>query len=124
MNEFSAFVKPKNTKHSEFIGLCLISSSYMHSYHFETKSYAHHKVYEDFYKDMPDLIDTFVEIYLGSGGTYTRNFPTRISSDQEILDTIISLGEDIYDSTCSAGQSALDEIMTLCKKTKYLLSLS
>lgn len=123
MSDFSTFTKKNNGPVDRFIGLCLYSSSFMHSEHFATKSYSHHKTYENFYEDMPELIDTFAEIYLGSGNSYTKVFPTAITSADHLLDSIIQGAEEIYEQSCTAGQSALDEITTLCRKTKYLLTL-
>lgn len=123
MDNFLNYVNPHVTGVDELIGLCLVSSSHMHSAHFETPSYSQHKVYEDFYESMPELIDEFTEIYLGSGHKYVKTFPKDDLTPEEILNKIINLANSVHGTVCSSGQSALDDILTLCKKTKYLLSL-
>lgn len=122
--EFKKFVATPGSNIDKFIGICLMSSGYIHSKHFVTKSYSAHKTYDKFYKSMPELVDKFVELYLGSDNSYNEQLITEYPTDStELLNAIITLSETFYDELCHAGQSAIDEITTLCKQTKYLLTL-
>ena len=121
---YGEFVKPKGSKIDAYIGLCLLAPAYAHSAHFTTKSYAKHKTFDKFFSEMPELIDTFGEIYIGSDNVYVHSFPSGVPMDMKaLLDLIISQSDEIYSGLCHAGQSAVDNITTLCKQTKYLMSL-
>lgn len=121
MNKFESFLTEKKSGYiNSFIAVCILSSSYMHMKHFESKSYDDHKAYEVFYTEMPELIDKFTETYIGLGNTYTSaDVKTPVT-----LDMVIQLGQSVYDALCPTLQSIADEIIALTAKTKYLLSLT
>lgn len=121
MNDFKTFLSEKKSDSSldNYIAVCIMSSSYMHQKHFEAKTYDDHKAYEVFYTEMPELIDKFVETYIGLGNTYT---PVEVGPVE--LDMIINQGKSVYDKLCPTLQSISDEITMLAAKTKYLLSLT
>lgn len=123
--EFKRFVEATSpgSNIDKLIGICLMSSGFIHSKHFATKSYAHHKTYDDFYKEMPEKVDRFVETYLGTR-EYIEQLPNALpESAVELLQSIITLSEGVYEELSHAEQSLLDDIVSLCRQTLYLLKL-
>jgi len=115
----------KNTNNAvdEFIGMCMMSITYIHSAHFATNSYAQHKALGEFYTEMEDLIDTFVEVNIGITGTYTPTLQTETSIEPvSYIKSIADMGTDIYDSVNTSLQSIIDEIKVLCYQTIYKLT--
>lgn len=125
--KFSDYVKPATGQAIDnFIGMCIVSSAFMHTQHFTTKSYARHKTLNAYFDKMPDLIDTFVERYLGAGGTYTYVLPT-IGADvtaEQVLKSIVDASANVYPLVSQDCVSALDEVVGLCHQTLYLLTFS
>lgn len=119
MNDFKSFLTEKTTDIDSYISICIMSSSYMHQKHFEAKTYDDHKAYEVFYTEMPEIIDKFVETYIGLGNKYKP-----VETGPVTLEQIIEQGKTVYDMLCPTLQSISDEITMLAAKTKYLLSLT
>lgn len=106
-----------------FIGLCLMSVTYMHSAHFATKSYAQHKAFEEFYKEMTELVDKFTETNIGITGVYKPVLKTENNIDTvEYLRKIAVTGNEIYHSVDTSLQSIIDEIKSLCYQTIYKIT--
>lgn len=124
MQSFSQTVRDTGTtKTDEFIGMCLMSVTYMHSAHFVTRSYAQHKAYEEFYTDMQDLVDKFTETHIGITGRYKPVLKTENNLDSvEYLRRIAVVADEIYEISDTSLQSILDEIKTLCYQTVYKLT--
>lgn len=53
---------------TRFVSALLHSRTQAHVFHFQTKSYAAHKAFQEYYEAIPDLIDTYVESYQGRYG--------------------------------------------------------
>ena len=53
--------------------------------HWQTKSYARHKAYDDIYHSLGDLVDKFVEMYMGK---YGRVGPIRAFSKTRIVSSM------------------------------------
>jgi DNA-binding ferritin-like protein len=56
----------------ELIALLFFSRDYGHRAHLRTQSFAQHVALDEFYKDLPEAIDTFVEAYQGRHGVLTE----------------------------------------------------
>lgn len=110
----------------EFIGSCLMSVGYIHSLHFSVSgdgSYSKHKALEEFYIAMQDMIDEFVEVYIGITGSYNPTLVVRKEIDEvEYLRELANKATKIYDGVDSSLQSILDNIKVLCYKTVYKLT--
>lgn len=82
--------------------------------------YAAHKILDDFYKDFPELVDSFVEQLRYDGVTLTH-------SDYSWSDALIGMKEliaaidAVYDTVDSASKSELDAIKSFLKKHAWML---
>lgn len=123
MQTFKQITERESNNVDAFIGLCLMSVTYMHSAHFATRSYSQHKAFEDFYKEMPDLIDVFTETHIGITGTYKPVLKTENNIDTvEYLRKIAVTGDEIYQSVDTSLKSVIDQIKTLCYQTIYKIT--
>lgn len=100
--------------------------------HWQTKSYARHKAYGEFYSDMGDLIDEFVEAHMGKYGRVKTDGSIQVSnmSDLQIKDYLdeieqflISLSESYDERRDSDLLNIRDEMLGKINKLKYLLTL-
>jgi hypothetical protein len=98
--------------------------------HWQTKSYARHKAFGDTYAALGDLIDSFVEAYMGKYGRIKVSGPIElmnIDNDVDLLvDEYIQLLVNVSDSLEEDDTDLMnirDEILGLMKKLKYLLTL-
>jgi hypothetical protein len=100
--------------------------------HWQTKSYARHKAYGDFYSTMGDLIDQFVETQMGKYGRVKTDGSIQVSNMndvqikdylEEIEQFLIEMSEE-YDSTKDSDLLNIrDEMLGEVNKLKYLLTL-
>ena len=103
-------------------------------FHWQTESYAQHKAFGKAYEEFDDLIDTFVEAYIGKYGkvkaklTYnieldnlTDNYMTYIN---DYITYLISLNNELDSSKDSDLLNIRDGMLTVLNRLKYLLSLS
>lgn len=122
--KFGDIVSGKTSMFDEFIGACLMASTYAHSAHFMTKSYEKHIAYEYFYDNMPGLIDRFAESYMGSGFIYRPKLSTYGGTFESFVSELAALAEKV---SASAPNTVLkntsDDIQELCRLTMYKLSL-
>lgn len=125
MKDFKSF-SSTSTSYSvidKFIGQCLMSVVYAHSAHFMTDSYSQHKAFEEFYEGMQDLIDSFVEIYIGTGMTYRPMLNPIVSFDAlSYIKSIADQAQALKPDLSGDLQNTLDEISGLCHKTLYKLT--
>lgn len=96
-----------------------------HIEHWNTKSYAEHVALGDFYDEVIDLVDSFVECYQGMYGLVgkVKLIPTSDSLLDMLKDDIKWMSdnkEEITNGDCSLG-NLLDNIISLYQKTKYKL---
>lgn len=122
--KFGDVVANKTSVFDEFIGACLMSSTYAHSAHFATKSYEKHIAYEYFYGTMPGLVDAFAESYMGSGFAYRPKLSIYGGTFESFMSELANMAEKV---SASAPNSVLrntsDDIQELCRLTMYKLSL-
>ncbi|UPW42473.1 hypothetical protein EBPHNEJP_00175 [Salmonella phage CF-SP2] len=126
--KFEDFAKSgKSNEANRYLGLLMVSRSYFHSAHFETKSYARHKAYNFIFDELPDLIDKFGEQWLGfSGKPYVPDIPeqkTLPSDTIKMIELILTESDAIYDKIPRAIQNTVDEIVGAFYQLKYLLTL-
>ena len=103
--------------------------------HWQTKSYARHKAYDDVYSSLGELIDNFVEIYMGkygrvefSGGEGSITLKNTDSLQlnnflKDNIDWLKSLNEKLKSDNDSDLLNLRDEMMDEINKLRYLLTL-
>jgi DNA-binding ferritin-like protein len=103
--------------------------------HWQTKSYARHKAYDDVYSSLGELIDNFVEIYMGkygrvefSGGEGSITLKNTDSLQlnnflKDNIDWLKSLNEKLKSDNDSDLLNLRDEMMGEINKLRYLLTL-
>ena len=101
--------------------------------HWQTKSFAQHKAFGKAYEDLDDLVDTFVETYMGIFGRSkpTTTFVLELKplstsnvdlSIEHFLDYLKDMDREISDKTDLLN--IRDEILGLVNHLKYRLSLN
>ena len=103
--------------------------------HWQTKSYARHNAYGSIYDSLGDLIDRFVEVYMGKYGrvelinseaSVVLKNTKDLSLNQflaENLDWLMSLSQNLDPQKDSDLLNIRDEFMAEINKLRYLLSL-
>lgn len=117
------------TKAEQFVSLVLLARDAAHLAHWKTTSYAEHKALNEFYDEVLELIDGFVEQYQGY---YNKRMDISLSSDQpgeirKLLDSQVEWIEknryDICEKDETPLQNTIDEIVRVYQHTFYLLTL-
>jgi Family of unknown function (DUF5856) len=100
--------------------------------HWQTKSYARHKAYGDFYDSFSDLMDEFIETHMGKYGRVKTGGKIEISNMndvqikdylEEIEQFLIELSEEYDERKDSDLLNIRDEMLASVNKLKYLLTL-
>lgn len=114
----------------QFVSLVLLARDLSHIAHWKTKSFAEHKALNEFYDEILELIDGFVEQYQGY---YNKrmNIQRTTDSQQEdirkVLDYQVEWIEKNRFEICSKEESSLqntiDEILRQYQHTLYMLTL-
>lgn len=102
-------------------------------FHWQTSSFAEHEAYGKTYETMDDLIDTFVETYMGRFGRSVPNLTFHIllqplSSDDVVDKTLTSFKDYLKNMDAEiSGETDLlnirDEMLGAVHKLNYLLTL-
>ena len=97
----------------------------IHFDHLISKSFARHMAMATFYEELPDLVDSFCEAFIGLYGELEQIQPVTPNVQKDI-DCILEFRtwlqqnrQDITDD--SSQQNILDEMETLCNSTIYKL---
>jgi DNA-binding ferritin-like protein len=117
-----------------FLSTLLELQSQLRIYHWQTESYAAHKALGNAYENLDELIDTFVEQFMGKYG--------KIRSDKSFNITLKNIDESDISSVINTAIEFLskqlptllqeddtnllnvrDEILGTLEKLKYLLTL-
>jgi hypothetical protein len=114
----------KNKEINKFVEKMFEARQVSHNYHLKTKSYSEHKALENFYNDLLNHIDNFVETYQGQYGLLTNL--KMVAND---CDDVVSYLEDfcgkvkVFRENLKENhlQNILDEIVSLTYKTIYKL---
>jgi hypothetical protein len=103
-------------------------------FHWQTESYAQHKAFGKAYEALDDLIDTFVETYIGKYGKVKAKLTYNIELDNltdsymtyinDYITYLLSLNNELDSSKDSDLLNIRDEMLTVLNRLKYLLSLS
>ena len=100
--------------------------------HWQTKSYARHKAYGDFYDSFSGLMDEFIETHMGKYGRIKTGGQIEISNMndvqikdylEEIEQFLIELSEEYDERKDSDLLNIRDEMLASVNKLKYLLTL-
>jgi len=101
--------------------------------HWQTKSFARHEAYGKIYNNLGELIDTFMEAYMGeygrfelsSGNIQLRNLDELniATTMDEYRDFLLSFNNKFDPTKDSDLLNLRDELLTDVKKLKYLLTL-
>lgn len=108
-----------------FAATLLHSATNTHFFHWETDSFSKHMALGAYYDGIVDLVDQFVEAYMGKYGKITK-FPNVYHQPKEPISYIESLirfvGEARQDlPQDSELQNLIDEIADLLNSTAYKL---
>ena len=116
-------------KAEEFVSKVLFDRDAAHIAHWKTKSYAEHKALNEFYDELLELIDGFVEQYQGCYGGRMA-IKREDGNDDDICDLLAFRAEwiEMYrDQICekddTALQNTIDEVLRLYEQTQYMLTL-
>ena len=102
--------------------------------HWQTQSYAKHQAFGEAYDELDDLIDTFVEVYMGKYGRIiiekddTINLVNIGEMDQDEFLTVIceflySFNNQLDSNKDTDLLNIRDEMLATVNKLKYLLTL-
>jgi RNA binding exosome subunit len=116
-------------KAEEFVGMVLQDRDLAHIAHWKTKSYAEHKALNEFYDEILELIDGFVEQYQGYYGGRMDIFRKDGNADDirdalEIsMEWIETNRYEICEKDETPLQNTIDEIVRQYQSTLYMLTL-
>jgi len=90
------------------------------------KDYARHKLYERLMNDIPDILDRYVEVFMGSRGIplNVEAIKTDIEYDGEIRDFVVDAKQKFSIMLVSAKESELNilgDILEMFDEHLYLL---
>lgn len=102
-------------------------------YHWQTESYAEHNAFGGIYAALDDLVDQFMEVYIGKNERPTASQKFQVSLmnyDQNVvnvIDAFVSvLSDDLQRALTEKDTDLLnirDEMLAELNKLKYLLTL-
>jgi hypothetical protein len=103
----------------------------MRIWHWQTKSYARHSAFGSTYSELGDLIDSFMEAYMGKYGRIQvdgtidlSNMADDVISKVDMyVQFLLSMNETLDSSVDSDLLNIRDEMLALLNKLKYLLTL-
>lgn len=102
-------------------------------FHWQTASYSQHKAFGKAYDSLGDLVDQFVEVYMGKYGRSRAKIAYNITLDNlgddylAIIDSyvgeLVELNNHLNSETDSDLLNIRDEMLAELNRLKYLLSL-
>ena len=106
----------------------------MRIYHWQTKSFAEHSAFGDAYSNLDELIDEFMEVYIGKNERPVAKDKFNISlmniseNKVSVINAFIDvLSQDLPQALDERDTDLLnirDEMLGLLNKLKYLLTLN
>lgn len=119
---FKDFKNKKEASVSAFITAGLSAVTYAHIFHLNETSYTRHLILDEFYKELPELMDEFAEAWLADNESVSMDIPKLTTSvPEEMIQAIIEMGSSIRPSLIPCLQSQMDSIVLRCKQTLYKL---
>ena len=116
---------------AKFVSTLLASRDQAHVFHLQTRSYAVHKALNEYYDDVVDLIDEFVESYQGRYGILTGLKPPasfiETDSTEDVVKYFVALNDFVdrsRDKLPDDGfiMNQVDEVSQLINSTLYKLT--
>lgn len=115
---------------AEFVGTMLHSAVITHIMHLSVKgtgSYAKHKALQEYYEEIPELVDTVAESIQGCYGEIITGYPAMYGSNEtdpltymlKLRDYVVEARQDMPQE--SQIQNEIDGIATLIDSTLYKL---
>jgi len=103
-------------------------------YHWQTTSYSRHTAFGEAYSDLTDLIDSFMEIYMGKYGRVAIEDGEKIDlynlgelglNDYltTVTDFLVQFSETLDQNKDTDLLNLRDEMLAVINKLKYLLTL-
>jgi len=102
-------------------------------FHWQSATYAQHKAFGKAYEELGDLVDDFVEVYIGKYGKVKAKLVYNIELDNfgenynEYIDNYISYLSNINSELDEKKDTDLlnirDEMLAILNRLKYLLTL-
>lgn len=102
-------------------------------FHWQSSTYAQHKAFGRAYEELGDLVDSFIEVYMGKYGKLKAKLTYNIELDNfsdnyvEYVDNYISYLTDINSELDTTKDTDLlnirDEMLAVLNRLKYLLTL-
>lgn len=102
-------------------------------YHWQTTSYAQHKAFGEAYDKLGDLIDTFIEVFIGKYGTVRAEISYKIELDNltddyqihidDYIAYLINLSNHLDEEKDTDLLNIRDEMLAALNQLKYLLTL-
>lgn len=101
-------------------------------FHWQSETYAEHKAYGKAYEDFGDLVDQFIEVYMGKNGKLKAKVTYNIELDNygehnlTYINDFITYITNIEKEIAPQDSDLLnirDEMLAVLNKLKYLLSL-
>ena len=93
--------------------------------HLRTAKYAKHEALDEFYKELPEMVDALIEGYMGAYGKKVKNFENILKSSNmntikylQELKKVCKDGYDLLDEN-EELESLLDDIVNLINSTLY-----
>lgn len=94
--------------------------------HLQTSKYSKHMALDEFYKEMPELVDTLIEDYNGHVGHNVKDFKNILTAEDydalgylEALHELTQTGYDLLPDDAPELKSDLDVIKSLIDSTMY-----
>lgn len=116
---------------NEIVGMCFTLQLLTKLYHWNTTSYARHKASDEFGGFLSEILDKFVEVYVGRYGT--KPVVRKLKLDQSYIteDGIVGLFTGVreylktFDSKFADTDllNIRDELLACVNKTLYLFNL-
>ena len=113
------------TSVGEFCGTLMQSVVEMWKAHLMTDKYSDHMALDEYYKEMPEKVDSFIESFLSIDGKID-NYKNTLTFDDDAIEYLTELkslvvdGRDKYASTTEL-ESAIDDVLSLIDSTLYKL---
>jgi len=103
-------------------------------FHWQTTSYAQHKAFDKSYDNLSDLVDEFVEVFMGKYGrtkaathytieleNYSNDY---LAAIDEYISYLIDLTEEVDLGTDTDLLNIRDSMLSELNRLKYLLTLN